>query len=784
MSSPINWETFLHQNEALLGIETFLDNFLKGVNAEELVRNIVLYYPQMILNDNLLKVVTTTQHTHYRLPVYTLLKIISTNCKLYDAVSQKNTLWRSIYFTLHPNENQSSLAVDENYDMYMQKLCVVNEYQILDEGNDKELTIPGVGIYHMLNFSEKMKYSMAKLLINDDIKKICIARRAIYVLNEFCQVVEYYLPYVVQVYITDILQGVDHNGNPIEDVEQEEEQEDNEDNEIKGGATEAIIKQNSKVIYTNVKEMLNFATQEVDEEGNESEDVCIAVLTYDGELFLHRVIHNISYSLKFHHEFMMSRFGVNMNRILNIQCCDYSRYAIAIEFEDHSIYVTDILDLFAFVVEKSDTDLIFVTPENHISDDNRTKSFEERYANLINKKAMSTISVVEIIPDRYYIKEPNFVITAENVIVNNDVIVNHNDDNEEENNNDDNEEDHPEYVPKFNLFPKVANSKEFPVEANLSFEQKMRMRSSRIFTVNCNSYSITSVYYFDNSSQSPSTLNVNVYNQWINKEQNIEEQLIVYEMEHISLFDVKQLNCFTPKKYDVNEPIVMIVTPMSYLQIKCTDVYYWLEIQKEVKINLRNLEKSYILNEDVNETHEDTTLQHIEEEETYVTNVHINKTNDNTSLQHDEETTFVTNNNTSLQHDEEETTFVTKPGFGFIDHIRKSNLIQFNIKDNIQIKDLICSSEGSSLYTLATNGYFLINSLIAFENATKVIGYNNNICKNDLIIKFNKNPYVYVPYTHYNYFKKQNRIERELHATDHVIFYLSHSPYAYYAMKE
>lgn len=762
--TEINWNEFLNVNESLLGIEKFVQNLLENVTSEELIRNILHYKSQLILNEVILKVVLTTDNLKNRISVHTLLKILSSDVELYNTISQKKAFWKNIYLFFHPYVIfPSKEKFSQEEPSLMQKLSIRKEYHIYKR--DEDIKYP---ISSMMTEQSKT-YSIGTLNIDYEIKKIAIIDNAIFVLNDRKQIIEYFIPSQMK-------------EKTKKDDSLEDEQDFKEKSEIQRKINldnSKLIHQNSRVIFENVKEMLNFETQDTssgeiidleedDEEEetyeDESTDICIAVLTYSGELFFHRMISNISFTLKFDVEVMKSRFDIDITKILNIQNCEESRYAIAIEFEDHSIYMIDVINLFKTIVEKP----FIVTEDGEFSDDENSPSFKERYSDILDNNAFISTSITETIPISF------FWI-------------------------DDEDEEELEGDIGFKPISKIVERKEFEEEKDLSFEQKTHRKSLRLFTSYCKNYTSTITFFFDRPEKE-SVLNVSIHNKELREYHpnfdfdSRDDYLESFQIDSVVLSHVQHLSIHVSSNVSIGQES-LILSPASYLQIKCDNEFYWLNVEQCKMFNLNAIPSLPI---NVNIPFDDQiNLQEDEEvndqdeiiEEQVIENLEI--------LEHSAQNVLRFNSHILR----EESTNVSNPDHLMIDNIRRSELVQLKLPDNLKFKDIFYL-RNSPLYALTTDKKFLINNDrvntpmimnsdggmgdidIIFRNVSRIIFYNNYIAKTHFIFRVCENEFIPVPHQHYLMYKDEGRIERQLHSDNNIIFNLRDSPYNYKVSQE
>ena len=691
-NKEFNWQVFLNENETLLGIETFVNNLLQTVSAEELIRNTFQFKPHLILNEILLKVVLTTQHKQNRITVYLLLQIVSKNVTLYDELSNKVHFWKTIYHFFYPYSNLLNNKKDMNEielsKLIMQKLSVMHQFHVRCEQDTNYVNLFSL-TGNMISNENKRSFSVGTLLIDHDIKRICISENAILILNENKEVIEYFL------------------SDETEDIN--------------------IIHQNSKIIHSNVKEMLNFETVEVgkDQYGtHESQDNCVAILTYSGELFFHKVIYNISYTVKFNSEFMKNNYGFDNFKVLNIQCCNDTSAEIAFELENHSIYVMNVRILFSLIEENVNV-------------------LSEEYGKYFDQEAVSSTSLSGYIPNKYFY--------AEN-------------------------------TDGYTLIT-MTNEKEFDEEKGLSFEQKIHRKSPRIFTVYSKDPHKTFAFYFDNvfkcdvtsshlktssfssgkifpeekddvskeisreekdKNVSPEnkdkTLYVSINKQSIDDNNNYIQITHLYEIPEMNFKlqsrKIQQLSVISLNGRIIGENLNMLYE--SYLQIKCDDVFYWMNIEKC---------KSFAM----------TILNGV------MAPAELNV--DGPIYQQRE-----------IISDEK-----------FINDIKQSELIELKLPDKLNFKEIFYSSKVSSLFALTSDGRLLINPGristpmvmnldggygdidIICHNISKIICHNHNLNRDDMILRIKGNEYVFVPEEYYMLYNEENRIEREIRSGEDII---------------
>jgi len=499
LEKEINWQQFLNEKEQFFGIETFTLDFLQNVSAEELIRNILLFKPQLILNEVLLRSILTTPCKKNRMKVYLLLKLISKNFILYDQLANKSQFWKSIYHFFYPYSvlfRDNNLSKEDEISqgkLIMQKLSVMHEFHVqkeLNEQGEEVLNLNRIA-YSMVSREDKKHFSIGALTIDHEIKRICISKGAIFILNEYKQVIEYY-------------PGIPPIGTYMNDINN-------------------IIHQNSKIIFTNVKEMINIETEEETQHIPIS-DNCIVVLTYSGELFFHKIIrYRVSYTVKFDLDFMKQKLKLDNFKVLNIQCCDNLPEYIAFELEDHSIYYMNVRFLFLLISN-------LVSPLN------------EEYAKYFNQPTVSTTSLSGYIPLAY------FAVELEN---------------------------------GYSIIFQTVNGREFIEEKDLSFTQKISRKSPRLFTMYMKNLDEIYTFYFDKEGDTMNkTLYVSIYRYEFDKDFKPIQIVNTYEIPEMNFklpsSNIQQITFLCPNATYGEHGMKFLFD--NQLQIKCDNKFYWLNI--------------------------------------------------------------------------------------------------------------------------------------------------------------------------------------------------------------
>jgi len=694
--------------------------------------------------------------------VSTLLKILSKYPELYDELMKKETFWKSIYLTFYPYANVQDLS----HQSLMQKLCIMPQFYIYhgngksegsDEYEDNEYESEDEKIdpsfYHMIDRTNRRQYTIGKLLMNTDIKRICINSTSILVLNENKEVVEYYVP----------------SGQQLDNH---------------------TIHQNRKILFTNVKEMLNFETMEMKDDENEVHDHCVMILTYSGELFFHLNYLNLSYSARFDVEYLKDNYGININRVLNIQHCDNTSLEMAFELEDHRIYTMDVSFLHSVLIEADINEQIIVQEarrqveaveagiepeikriERMIGADglplmriglkkleekmleNRSKILSVKYAKEIDSNAISSTLITELIPETYFTQGIN---NGKNTIV------------------------------------QLVDEVTFEEEKDLTFDQKIRRKSPRIFAVYQRLSQMSIVFHFDKHFEE-NVLKLSSKNLYLDEDDDEEEskKINLYSFDSISMFNVQQLSVII--SFSTLFGVDMPYTPEVRLQIKANDEFYWLIIEKSTNINFNGfipvVNQPIINQEHLNED-QFTPTEQVENQPII------------------DEDQFTPTEQADDQPSHIESSFITStawnaPLLRIIDEIKTPSLTKLTLPENLRYKEIFNTIEGEVVYALTSNGKFLINFYgiampmimnadrgygdinIEFSNVSRIINYKNHLNRHDCILRVNENEYIFVPESHYRKYKSEGRIEREMISNNSdILFNLIDSPYNYRVCKE
>jgi len=449
--SSIDWEKFLSENETLLGIKDFLINLLVNISYKEFTLNVMQYKPELLTNPDILYTLLVTVDFNNRLPVHELLKITAKNHVIYNRLFTIEHIWSKIYKKLIPYskfiEQNTQLSNLEMNTELIYKLCIHSVYYILpmprcyhfdDEDNLSNTSI-NVKVQQLIytrkspliktpkSREELSSHRYAgKLMIDDDIRRICISNYAVYTLNSKNIVTEYRLDMQYQ-YEYEIYQKM-------------------------------IQKHlNERIVIKEVKEMLNIKPysdniQHGTGENIEQLDNIIIVLTYDGELFLHTLRDNISYTCKFNMQYMKLTYG--FDKVLNIQKSEeinFSTNNIVIEAEDHSLFSIDVRYLYRRLVGVE----LPVISDNI---DNVNAEFNN-FEIIRSKDNLKPHCVTQILPNSH------LNVGMEGL---------------------------------FQPIMKLATSREFESEINMTWEQKTHSKSPRVYTCITSQDDCYVVFYFDN----------------------------------------------------------------------------------------------------------------------------------------------------------------------------------------------------------------------------------------------------------------------------------------------
>jgi len=578
-NSDIKWELFLNINEQLLGICDFTQKLLLTVSYQELVLNILKYKPELILNQNILRCLLITSLPHNRITVFELIKLVAKFPEIYTKLFSLKNFWRELYSKRisspdFEKRNKELSDFEINTDI-IYKLCMEYEYNILCMsplyGNFEGDKISGTNIsilagqmiandpsyvptYTLKNREINCNKYVGKILIDDDIKRLCISNYAIFTLNNEDSVIEYFLN-----------SNYERNYAKL-DISNEEK--------IRLNMTPKHLSE--RILFSDVKEMININNLYDLIAPNITKRIpnnLIVVLTYNGELFFHSMIDNISYTLKFDTDYMQTKFG--FGKVINIQTCDVyvkEKVFIIVETEDHSLFIMNVQFLFRHIMDyyisqikecivKQLCEIHFT--ENVVLKDEKLNSMGINLT--VSMDQNKSHKVTQIIPENYFFFSYN------------DQYLDH----------------------CYKPFQRVTSPKEFFHERGMSFEQKIRSISPRVFTL----FSIYSgnniIFYHDNEKE-----NGSMYMVFIKQEMNINETFN-YIKDEINLSEfvpffssriIQQMDIYKRKdnlKFSNNGMYSKIC-----LQIKSDDKYYLLELLPEQHtraVYLRPITKEQII---------------------------------------------------------------------------------------------------------------------------------------------------------------------------------------------
>lgn len=583
-TSQIDWPSFLVINEQLLGIEDFLHNLLKTISYQELTLNIMKYKPNLFLNENVLYGLLVTAPSNNRLKVYELMKLISKNYELFKKLLLLN-VWKKIYEKriTHSKSLQSKdeFFSDEFENLFERnmkiicKLCVFNEYYLLrtnirylSEINDTFLsTLLDKTAQQLINNELQVigpKYA-GRLLIDDDIRRLCISKHAFFTLNNENIITEYFLD--------KDYEEIDYRDEKFSSLSEEEI--------LKLSMQQKHLSDSQ--IFHNVKEMLNidciYDYFNIQFNVQERETLnATAILTYNGELFFHAMLNNISYTLKFDMKYMKKTF--NFDKVLNIQINEIYvsiKEFIIIETEDHSLFSMNVRILFNQMFDeyfsriKQCIELIDAHPEedNH----HEIQILNEMNLELfISKDITKPHKITQIVIEDYFSREDNFF---------------------EENS----------YQP----FMQVVSSKKFLKEDEITFNQKIHIKSSRTFTMLNTFDGKQIIFYYDcfHSHLGKEELRKidqkgSLYMMFVLQEID-EEENYTYHKTEINLTEINSnlswnnVTELTINKYEDKFPISRpdrerkTTYGKVELCIKCDDTKYYFDIVPEIESTFRNL---------------------------------------------------------------------------------------------------------------------------------------------------------------------------------------------------